>query len=50
MNPQVIALCEVPPDKVSTLVNLLNQKTGRVWSSHFVPKAPGSALGNIILS
>ena len=50
MSPDVIALCEIPPDKVSTVQNLLSQKTGRVWNSHFVPKAPGIAEGNLILS
>jgi endonuclease/exonuclease/phosphatase family metal-dependent hydrolase len=50
MNPDLIALCEMPPDKISTLVSLLTQKTGRVWNSHFVPKAPGIAEGNLILS
>jgi endonuclease/exonuclease/phosphatase family metal-dependent hydrolase len=50
MNPDVIALCEMPPDKISTLVGYLNQKTGRVWNSHFVPKAAGIAEGNLILS
>ena len=50
MNPDVIALCEIPPDQVSTLVNLLSQKTGRTWHSHFVPKAPGIQEGNLILS
>lgn len=50
MNPDLIALCEMPPDKISTLVNLLSQKTGRVWHSHFVPKSPGTAEGNLILS
>src|ERR1051325_10942857 len=50
MNPDVIALCEMPPDNIPTLVSLLNQKTGRSWNSHFVPKAPGIAEGNLILS
>ena len=50
MSPDVIALCEIPPDKVSTVQNLLTQKTGRVWNSHFVPKSPGTAEGNLILS
>src|ERR1041384_6043527 len=50
MNPDVIALCEMPPDKISTLVSLLGQKTGRSWNSHFVPKAPGISEGNLILS
>ncbi len=50
MNPDLIALCEMPPDNISTLVTALNQKTGRTWNSHFVPKAPGIAEGNLILS
>lgn len=50
MNPDLIALCEIPPADVPTLVTLLNQKTGRTWNSHFVPKAPGIAEGNLILS
>lgn len=50
MNPDVIALCEIPPDKVSTITSLLSQKSGRTWRSHFVPKYPGSPEGNLILS
>lgn len=50
MNPSLIALCEMPPDKIPTLVSLLSQKTGRTWYSHFVPKAPGINEGNLILS
>jgi len=50
MNPDLIALCEMPPDKIPTLLTTLNQKTGRTWNSHFVPKAPGIAEGNLILS
>jgi len=50
MNPDLIALCEIPPDKVSTITNLMSQKTGRTWRSHFVPKYPGSPEGNLILS
>jgi len=50
MNPDLIALCEMPPDSIPTLVNALNQKTGRTWNSHFVPKAPGINEGNLILS
>ena len=50
INPDVIMLCEIPPDNVPPLVTLLTQKTGRVWDSHFVPKAPGVAEGNLILS
>jgi len=50
MNPDLIALCEMPPDKISTLVSALNARTGRVWNSHFVPKFPGCPEGNLILS
>ena len=50
MNPDLIALCEMPPDKIPTLVSALNQKTGRTWNSHFVPKAPGINEGNLVLS
>lgn len=50
MNADVIALCEVPPDQIPTLLGLLTQKTGRTWNSHFVPKAPGINEGNLILS
>ncbi|HEU4510841.1 MAG TPA: endonuclease/exonuclease/phosphatase family protein [Pyrinomonadaceae bacterium] len=50
MSPDVIALCEIPPDRVSEVKNLLSQKTGRVWNSHFVPKSPGTPEGNLILS
>src|SRR5262245_19681484 len=50
MNPDIIALCEMPPDQIPTLVNALSQKTGRTWFSHFAPKAPGINEGNLILS
>lgn len=50
MNPDLIALCEMPPDQIPTLLALLTQKTGRPWFSHFVPKAAGISEGNLILS
>jgi len=50
INPDIVALCEMPPDGISTLVALLNQKTGRTWSSYFVPKYPGCPEGNLILT
>jgi len=50
MNPDLAALCEMPPGDVSTLVTLLNQKTGRSWYAHFVDKYPGNWEGNLILS
>lgn len=49
-NPDLVGLCEVPSGSVSTLVTLLNQKTGRTWVSHFVPKYSGTDEGNLILS
>ena len=50
MNPDVVALCEMPPDQISTLVAALTQRSGRTWFTHFVPKAPGINEGNLILS
>src|ERR1041385_1650319 len=50
MNPDVIALCEMPPDKIPSLVASLTQRSGRAWFTHFVPKAPGINEGNLILS
>ena len=50
MNPDVIALCEMPPDKIPTLITSLTQRSGRAWFTHFVPKAPGINEGNLIIS
>src|ERR1043165_356343 len=50
MNPDVVALCEMPPDQISTLVSALTQRSGHTWFTHFVPKAPGINEGNLILS
>lgn len=50
MNPDVIALCEMPPDKIPPLVASLTQRSGRAWYTHFVPKAPGINEGNLIIS
>jgi endonuclease/exonuclease/phosphatase family metal-dependent hydrolase len=49
-NPDLVSLCEMPPDDVSTLVSYLNSKTGRTWYNYFVPKAPGIPEGNLVLS
>jgi PKD repeat protein len=49
-NPDLVSLCEMPPDNVSTLVGLLNQKTGLSWNYFWVAKAPGIPEGNLILS
>jgi endonuclease/exonuclease/phosphatase family metal-dependent hydrolase len=50
MNPDLVGLCEMPSEWVSTLLSLLNQKTGRTWYSHFLPKYNGTNEGNLILS
>ena len=50
LNPDLVSLCEMPPDDIITLVNLLNSRTGRAWYYHFVAKAPGIPEGNLILS
>ena len=50
LNPDVITLCEMPPDQVPTLVAALTQRSGRAWFTYFVPKAPGINEGNLILS
>lgn len=50
INPDIAQFCEVPPDGISTLVSLLNQKTGLTWYSWWVAKAPGIQEGNLILS
>lgn len=49
-NPDLVSLCEMPPDYIGTLVSLLNQKTGRSWFYYWVAKAPGIQEGNLILS
>jgi endonuclease/exonuclease/phosphatase family metal-dependent hydrolase len=49
-NPDLVSLCEMPPDDIGNLVSLLNQKTGRTWFYHFIAKAPGILEGNLILS
>ncbi|MGH9961548.1 MAG: endonuclease/exonuclease/phosphatase family protein, partial [Pyrinomonadaceae bacterium] len=50
INADLIGLCELNQSSVSTLLSLLNQKTGRTWFSHFVPKYSGTTEGNLILS
>lgn len=49
-NPDLVGLCEMPPDDVSNLLSLVQQKTGRTWYWHFIAKAPGIQEGNLILS
>jgi len=40
----------MPPDSISTLVNLVTQKTGRTWYWYWVAKYSGCQEGNLILS
>jgi endonuclease/exonuclease/phosphatase family metal-dependent hydrolase len=49
-NPDLVGLCEMPPDDISGLLSLLQQKTGLTWYWHFIDKAPGIQEGNLILS
>ena len=49
-NPDLVSLCEMPPDSIGNLVSLMQQKTGRTWYYHFIAKAPGIPEGNLILS
>ena len=50
MNPDLVALCEMPAEQVPLLVSLLNQRTGRSWFSYHVVKFSGVSEGNLILS
>ena len=50
ISPDLVALAEMPPDSIGTLVGLLNQKSGLNWYYYFVPKFPGCPEGNLVLS
>ncbi|HET6893482.1 MAG TPA: Calx-beta domain-containing protein [Pyrinomonadaceae bacterium] len=50
INPDIVAICEIPSDKISELVSSLNQHSGISWFAHFVPKFDGTTEGNLILS
>jgi endonuclease/exonuclease/phosphatase family metal-dependent hydrolase len=50
MNPDLVGLCEMPSQDISTLVSLVSQKTGRTWYSHHLAKYVGTTEGNLILS
>lgn len=50
LNPDLVAVCEIPPDKISELIASLSRHSGSTWFSHFVPKFSGSLEGNLILS
>jgi endonuclease/exonuclease/phosphatase family metal-dependent hydrolase len=50
INPDLVALCEMPSESIGALVTALQQKTGRTWYWHHVPKFNGTSEGNLILS
>ena len=50
MNPDLAGLCEMPSEHISSFISSLNQKTGRSWFWHFLPKYTGTTEGNLILS
>lgn len=50
MNVDLISLNEVPPGDTQRFVDLLRQKTGVTWYSHWVPIKPGDSVGQQILS
>ena len=49
-NVELISLNEVPPENIQTYVNLLQQKTGKTWYTHWVAISPGNNVGQQILS
>jgi len=50
MQVDLISLNEVPPENIQTYINLLQQKTGVTWYSHWVAIKPGDTVGQQILS
>ena len=50
MSVDLISLNEVPPGNTQTYVDLMRQKTGVTWYSHWVPISPGNTVGQQILS
>ena len=50
MQVDLISLNEVPPGDVQRYVDLLKQKTGVTWYSHWVAIKPGDSVGQQILS
>jgi endonuclease/exonuclease/phosphatase family metal-dependent hydrolase len=53
-SPDVVGICELENNGVEnmpqTMTNLLTQKTGTTWNYYFVPKFPGCAEGNLIIT
>jgi hypothetical protein len=50
MQPDIIALNEVPPENVPQYQSLLQQRTGITWYSYWVAITPGNTVGQQILS
>ena len=50
MQVDLISLNEVPPENTSQYADLLRQKTGLTWYSHWVAITPGNTVGQQILS
>ena len=50
MQPDLISLNEVPPENIQRYIDLLRQKTGVTWYSHWVAITPGNNVGQQILS
>lgn len=50
INPDLVAMCEIPSDLAPTLRDMVSQKTGRTWYVFHVPKYTGTTEGNMILS
>jgi endonuclease/exonuclease/phosphatase family metal-dependent hydrolase len=50
INPDLIAMCEIPSNLAPTLRDLVSQKTGRAWYYYHVVKYSGTTEGNLILS
>lgn len=50
MNPDIAGLCEMPSELISTFITALNQRTGRSWFWHHIPKYQGTTEGNLIIS
>jgi endonuclease/exonuclease/phosphatase family metal-dependent hydrolase len=50
INPDLVAMCEIPSDLAPVLRDLVAQKTGRTWYYYHVPKYVGTTEGNLILS
>ena len=50
MHPDLISLNEVPPENVSQYKNMLQQRTGVTWYSHWIAITPGNNVGQQILS